>query len=139
MAIRGKHRKSYRMRSMVVAGTALAATAGLFAPAAYAGYTNPHVVVKGNAACRTFGYAPVAAQFFLANGEHPFVVWKDPFHYRTDFYAIPGGGGPVSGSPGYASVLCYNAVTGGNYVFTVAVRIQRPIIGNTQFVGLREG
>lgn len=137
MAIRGKHRKLNRKRSLVVAGAATAMVGGLLAPAAHAWDNDPHVIVKGGGGCRQLFYQATFVHFALNNGETANSLFTNG-SYRVEFFNIPGGPIPT-GATGTAAVLCTNVLTNASYVWTRGVSIQRPRIGNIQTLNLGGG
>jgi hypothetical protein len=143
VAIRRKHRKLNRKRSLVVAGTATALIGGLLAPAAQAYDNDSHVIVKGGAGCKQLFYKATGVAFFLDNGENA-VSAITSGNYRVEFFAIPGStvtnAGSVNGTGGYALVQCTSVLNpASHYTWARAVSVQRPRVGIIQSTNLGGG
>ena len=135
MAFRGKHRKTHRARTMIVAGAATALAGGIVAPAAHAWDTDPHVNLAGGGGCRQLLYQAVAVSFHLDNGESAVSVFTNG-SYNVNFYNIPAT--PV-GVGGNATVVCSNVITNASYVWSRPVSVQRPRVGVRQTLNLGGG
>jgi hypothetical protein len=143
VAIRGKHRRLNRKRSLVVAGTATALIGGLMAPAAQAWDNDPHVIVKGGAGCKQLFHKAAYVQFYLDNGEYS----QSPItqgYYKVEFFNIPGStvtnSGDLNGIGGYAAVYCQSVLNPASYyVWYRGVSVQRPRVGVIQSTNLGGG
>lgn len=143
MAIRGKHRKHNRVRTLAVAGAATAMVGGLMAPVANAWDNDPHVTVKGGAGCKQLLHKVSYVFFQLDNGE----TAQSPLvqnYYKVDFYNIPGStvtnAGELNGIGGYAGVVCQSVINPASYyVWYRAVTVQRPRVGVIQSTNLGGG
>jgi hypothetical protein len=143
VAIRGKHRKLNRKRTMIVAGAATALVGGLMAPAAQAWDNDGHVIVKGGAGCKQLFYKATGVAFFLDNGENS-LSGISSGNYKVEFFNIPGStvtnAGNLNGIGGYAAVQCTSVLNpASSYVWYRGVSVQRPRVGNIQSTNLGGG